>query len=400
MQKWLKLVLMSASFMLLASGCGDGTGGGGGGGSDTTKPVITLKGSATVALNVGDSYTDAGAEAIDDVDGDITDQIVTLSDVNTSRAGTYHVTYNVKDTAGNAADEVTRAVTVTAPPPPADTTAPVFTSSATASVPENQTDAITLAATDETSTVTYAISGTDAASFDLNTTSGVVTFKTAPDYETKNTYTFTATAADAAGNTATQNVTIHIIDVDESQPLKRTGQTKSYDEDGNEIDTSLARDDGHYQTGVDFNYTRDDTKQIVTDHITGLQWQDDANAGSVTKQWLTDDNYDKCANDGNDTACYDTSGDTAATYCNNLTLGGYTDWRLPAAKELDGIVDYGRQNPAIAPTFQHTVSDRYWSSSTYEGHPGGAWGVFFYSGYRYYYGKDYGRYVRCVRAGE
>jgi len=68
-----------------------------------------------------------------------------------------------------------------------DESAPVFTSSASVSVEENQLSAITLTATDD-NTLSYAISGGDSASFNLDSASGTVTFKTAPDYETKNLY--------------------------------------------------------------------------------------------------------------------------------------------------------------------------------------------------------------------
>ena len=77
----------------------------------TTNPVITLLGDDPVNLNVGDSYTDAGATALDCVDGDITADIVVGGDtVDTSIVGTYIITYNVLNTAGNPADEVTRTV--------------------------------------------------------------------------------------------------------------------------------------------------------------------------------------------------------------------------------------------------------------------------------------------------
>jgi len=52
---------------------------------------------------VGDIFTDSGAMALDDVDGDITASIQTSNDVNTAVAGTYSVTYTVSDTAGNPA---------------------------------------------------------------------------------------------------------------------------------------------------------------------------------------------------------------------------------------------------------------------------------------------------------
>ena len=79
---------------------------------DMVKPVITLVGEATVTLNVGETYSDAGAIATDDIDGDITSDINMTSTVNMAVAGTYTVTYNVKDSAGNEANEVSRTVNV------------------------------------------------------------------------------------------------------------------------------------------------------------------------------------------------------------------------------------------------------------------------------------------------
>jgi len=84
------------------------------GGGDLTPPTIALKGAASVTVTVGDTYTDAGATASDALDGDLTTKIVTTNPVNTAQVGTYTVTYNVKDTSGNAATPVTRTVTVKA----------------------------------------------------------------------------------------------------------------------------------------------------------------------------------------------------------------------------------------------------------------------------------------------
>jgi hypothetical protein len=80
--------------------------------ADTTVPVITLLSNATVDVEVGGTYTDAGATANDDYDGDITSYIVTVSNVDTTTIGTYTVTYNVSDASGNDAEEVTRTVNV------------------------------------------------------------------------------------------------------------------------------------------------------------------------------------------------------------------------------------------------------------------------------------------------
>jgi hypothetical protein len=81
--------------------------------NDVTAPVITLLGNAKEQVNVGDIYKDAGAKATDNADGDISiDIVVGGQSVNTSVAGSYTLTYNVTDKAGNAATEVTRNVVV------------------------------------------------------------------------------------------------------------------------------------------------------------------------------------------------------------------------------------------------------------------------------------------------
>ena len=79
---------------------------------DTEKPVITLQGTATINITVGESYVDAGATALDNIDGDITGNIVIDSTVNTDVAGEYKIKYNVTDVAGNEAIEVIRTVIV------------------------------------------------------------------------------------------------------------------------------------------------------------------------------------------------------------------------------------------------------------------------------------------------
>lgn len=84
--------------------------------ADIVAPVITLTGSDTINVTLGDAFTDPGATATDNVDGDITTSIVVSGDtVDVNTAGTYTITYNVSDAAGNPATEVTRTVTVAAP---------------------------------------------------------------------------------------------------------------------------------------------------------------------------------------------------------------------------------------------------------------------------------------------
>lgn len=80
---------------------------------DKTSPVITLLGVNPITLTVGDMYTDAGATAEDEEDGDITNKIVIKpTSIDTSVPGTYTITYNVSDKYGNSAEEVTRTIIV------------------------------------------------------------------------------------------------------------------------------------------------------------------------------------------------------------------------------------------------------------------------------------------------
>ncbi|ACV62811.1 hypothetical protein Dtox_1975 [Desulfofarcimen acetoxidans DSM 771] len=81
--------------------------------ADTGAPVITLNGASAITLNLGESFTDPGATATDNVDEDLTDRITVGGDtVDVNTPGTYTITYNVSDAAGNSAAQVTRTVTV------------------------------------------------------------------------------------------------------------------------------------------------------------------------------------------------------------------------------------------------------------------------------------------------
>lgn len=78
---------------------------------DTTAPVITLLGDAEVILNREELYIEAGATAIDDVDGDISDRILIAGQVLTDNIGIYYLTYSATDDAGNIGS-ATRAIEI------------------------------------------------------------------------------------------------------------------------------------------------------------------------------------------------------------------------------------------------------------------------------------------------
>jgi len=87
--------------------------------SDTTAPTITLNGNSPITLELGEEYTELGATATDDRDGNLTSEIIISSDVNTSVLGTYQVNYTVSDSAGNSVN-ATRTIIIE------DTTAPLI----------------------------------------------------------------------------------------------------------------------------------------------------------------------------------------------------------------------------------------------------------------------------------
>ena len=125
---------------------------------DTTKPVIALLGADPQTVEFGTTYTELNATATDEVDDDdeLTRRIVIDANaVDVDLIGTYAVTYDVTDAEGNAADRVTRMVTVTDTAAP-DITAPAaYTTEATATLtPLSRSDYGTATSGDDTADIT------------------------------------------------------------------------------------------------------------------------------------------------------------------------------------------------------------------------------------------------------
>ena len=126
--------------------------------------------------------------------------------------------------------------------------APVITSSATASAPENGTAAAIITATDaESDDITYSISGTDSALFSIVPSTGVLTFNTAPDYELidpvadDNTYSLTVAASDGTVS-VDQALTVTVTNV-EGGPVFSSAETVAVDENQTAVLTLTASDD-------------------------------------------------------------------------------------------------------------------------------------------------------------
>ena len=77
-------------------------------------PELTLLGNAELTVNINNQFNDPGASAFDDEDGDISHVIVVTGVVDTTTEGVFELAYDVTDSDGNAAETITRAVTVVA----------------------------------------------------------------------------------------------------------------------------------------------------------------------------------------------------------------------------------------------------------------------------------------------
>ena len=78
---------------------------------DNEKPSLILNDESIIYLSVGAKYVEPGYVAIDNCDGNITDQVLVSGSVDTKKPGTYVLTYSVKDEEGNLS-EVKRTIKV------------------------------------------------------------------------------------------------------------------------------------------------------------------------------------------------------------------------------------------------------------------------------------------------
>ena len=117
------------------------------------------------------------------------------------------------------------------------------------------------------------------------------------------------------------------------QLLPDTGQTQSYT-------TTFGEDHDYLINTPSFTNNNNGT---ITDNVTGLMWQQ-VDGGEMTYE-------------------------SAISYCNSLTLGGYTGWRLPTPIEAYSILNHQNSNPAINTTYFSSLTTpgaEYWWTSVYE----------------------------------
>lgn len=116
------------------------------------------------------------------------------------------------------------------------------------------------------------------------------------------------------------------------QLLPDTGQTQSF--------TTTFGEDHDYSINTPSYTNNNNNNGTITDNVTGLMWQQ-ADGGEMTIE-------------------------NAITYCDNLVLGGYSDWRLPIPIEAFSILNHQNNNPAVNTTYFPSTGAEYWWTSVFE----------------------------------
>ena len=181
---------------------------------DTEAPMITINEDALLVFEQGDTAPDWTTyfSVEDAVDGTIvvTEDMLSFEPLlNMDIIGTYVLTITVEDNAGNVASESVSIEIVSAAV--VDETAPVITVVTSTEKTFEKGDS-------EPDWTTY-FTVIDDVDGTITVTSGMLSFNPALDMDLAGTYTLTINVSDQAGNTATESVTITVIEVDETAPL-------------------------------------------------------------------------------------------------------------------------------------------------------------------------------------
>ena len=218
-------------------------------------PVI----SSSASYSSAENQTTIGSVSASDVEGDTLTYSISGTELAISSTGvitfisapdyetksSYTATVTVSDGVNTASKALTISVTNV------NDIAPVITSSASSyALNENSTAVIgTITASDaEGDSVVYSTSGTDASFFNIGSSSGVLTLKVAPDYETKSSYSFNVVASDGV-NSGSKAITLSIANLNDNSPSFTSSAAQSLIEGNTAVGTIAATDaDGNSVT--------------------------------------------------------------------------------------------------------------------------------------------------------
>ena len=215
------------------------------------------------------SGTDAAAFSIVSTTG----QLQTKAALDYETKTSYSVTISVSDGNGGR-DSLTVTINVT---DVNENTAPVFTdgTTATRTIAENTAANINIGSpiaatdTDTGDTLTYTLSGIDAASFSIISTTGQLQTKAALDYETKTSYSVTISVSDGNGGSDSITVAITITDVNETPE-----NTAPVFSEGNSITITMAlppkgNTEADYDVGNPLSATDADGDTVIFYSLSG-----------------------------------------------------------------------------------------------------------------------------------
>lgn len=252
-------------------------------------PVITSPSS----FSVDEGTTSVGTVTATDADANTT---ITFSITGGADAGSFSIgsstgvltlnsapdyesktSYQVQVTASDGTNSSAQMITVNIND--LNDESPVITSPNSFSVPENQTSVGTVTATDADAgdSVTYSITGgADQSAFSIGSSSGVLTFNSPPDRETKSSYTVQVTATDTNSNTSNQTITVTVTDVNDSPPVFTSPSSFTIDENTTAVGTVTTSDP---DVGGSRTYSivgGDDSSLFSIDSLTGALTFDSA----------------------------------------------------------------------------------------------------------------------------
>ncbi len=367
------IIFSSITALLLLSGCG------GGDSADTTAPkfsatilnasvaegtkdILTLqaedKSKLTYAITGG---ADAALFNINVQSGALTlkKALDFFQDKSADGDKIFEVVVTATDEAGNSASQTLYVKLTTS-----DTQPPLFTSATKVEISKSQKEVMTIVAQDQNGPITYNIAnGKDGTLFTIDT-NGILSFKELPPYtkEGNNTYEVIVEASDSVENSAKTSITVTVVD---KKVVLTTGIP------------------GEAGVSRDWQRTpREGEHAIVALEGNTLMWEDDIEIQS------SNGHYRHKTFAG------------AKTYCENLILSGYDDWRLPTPNELHQLVNHslvGDPNKYMDDAFKYFNLTYYWTSVEAANGTARVVNIVLGNDDELPQGEDDGNNVRCVR---